>query len=337
VLPVLQRADGSYIGTIGTGPQPGQVAQTNMIAFTSSGSTLWTGPNDTPQIATSDGGVIGVSGTTYDQYGNVDGQVHNLPIQSWLGNAYQVGSVDQVASSVIDIASSFWAFAGANASSNSAGVNFFPPLANCSNSPATCPLGPGDAIWNAYQDLMAELSNDTTPCSVGANLWVFSKFKDSNGYPMTRKAFVGYLTSKTPDFDDGTASTWDYKNAVCGTGGSGFWNWVTHLNCSSSISGSMKSFFANNLDATAATETPSYPFRTFLRPSSIETNNYGKTIDNEALLFHEALHGMTGLYDYNPFGASVETNLGLGPPSQNISNYIAAHVLSICPVNSGGN
>ena len=33
---------------------------------------------------------------------------------------------------------------------------------------------------------------------------------------------------------------------MCGTGGSGFWNSVKHLNCSSPITGSIKSYFANN-------------------------------------------------------------------------------------------
>jgi hypothetical protein len=82
VQPVLQRADGSYIGTVTTS------TSSPMIAFTSSGSTLWMGPNDTPQIATADGGVIGASGTTYDQNGNVTGQKSALtpnPSQSTVG------------------------------------------------------------------------------------------------------------------------------------------------------------------------------------------------------------------------------------------------------------
>jgi hypothetical protein len=53
------------------------------VAFTASGQQLWFGPNDSPQIATSDGGVIGASGTTYDQYGNVTGQLATVAIQSW--------------------------------------------------------------------------------------------------------------------------------------------------------------------------------------------------------------------------------------------------------------
>ena len=90
VQPVLQRADGSYVGTVSS------TVGNFMIGFTSSGGTLWTGPNDTPQIATQGGGVIGASGTTYDANGNVTGQTV-LPTFSWTGKAYQYGSTDQVA------------------------------------------------------------------------------------------------------------------------------------------------------------------------------------------------------------------------------------------------
>ena len=67
-----------------------------MTAFTASGQQLWSQSNDAPKIATSDGGVIGASGTTYDQNGNVDGQVANLPTYSWKG-AYQDGDLASLA------------------------------------------------------------------------------------------------------------------------------------------------------------------------------------------------------------------------------------------------
>jgi hypothetical protein len=46
--------------------------------------------NDSPKITTSDGGVIGASGITYDQNGNADGHVTTLTTQSWK-EAYSVG------------------------------------------------------------------------------------------------------------------------------------------------------------------------------------------------------------------------------------------------------
>jgi len=91
IQPVLQRADSSYIGTV-------QISGGNlMLAFTSSGQQLWSQSNDTPQVATSDGGVIGSSGTTYDENGYVRGQTANLPVQSWTGFTYQLRAANQIA------------------------------------------------------------------------------------------------------------------------------------------------------------------------------------------------------------------------------------------------
>jgi hypothetical protein len=75
----------------------------------------WIVPSEQPQIATADGGVIGQSGITYDSNGNATGQVA-MPTYSWFGNAYQVGSVDQIAASLLNFADSFWAFVQGNAS-----------------------------------------------------------------------------------------------------------------------------------------------------------------------------------------------------------------------------
>jgi len=106
--PILQRADGSYIGTVGTS------TGNSMIAFTSTGRLVWPGQNDTPQIATSDGGVIGTSGITYDQNGNADGQLANLPTQSFIGNDYKLGSINQVLDTPYNYTTSYAATAGGN-------------------------------------------------------------------------------------------------------------------------------------------------------------------------------------------------------------------------------
>jgi len=122
VQPILQRADSSYIGTVGIGLLPGRVTQSNMIAFTSSGTTLWTQPNETPQIATAGGGVIGSSGTTYDQNGNVTGQLGSLNTYSWTGRSYQIGSTELVADTTPNYDESNAATAGGNPASPS---NYF--------------------------------------------------------------------------------------------------------------------------------------------------------------------------------------------------------------------
>jgi hypothetical protein len=77
-----------------------------MIAFDQTGSGLWTVLNDAPQIATPDNGVIGQSGTTYDQNGNVTGQI-SLVTQSWPGYAYQDGPVSQFLSRMVSTAKGF--------------------------------------------------------------------------------------------------------------------------------------------------------------------------------------------------------------------------------------
>jgi len=106
VIPVLQAQDGSFVGTLG---------YADMVAFDANGDVRWIVPNEKPQIATADGGVIGQSGITYDQNGNATGQI-KLPIESWTGNAYQLASVEQVAFAPVAFAFSYAAAQGANPS-----------------------------------------------------------------------------------------------------------------------------------------------------------------------------------------------------------------------------
>jgi len=101
VQPILQRQDGNFVGTVGIGPQPGQVTQTNMIAFTTSGAPLLNLSNVTPQIATSDNGVIGSPSpgqyVQFDQFGNVISQLPcQNPVVSWTNNVYQMDPIIQV-------------------------------------------------------------------------------------------------------------------------------------------------------------------------------------------------------------------------------------------------
>jgi len=81
IVPLLQAQDGTFVGTVGTGPNPGSITQTNMIGFNTSGLN-WSVPGDSPQIATADGGVIGSSGVTYDNNGKATGQISLLTCRS---------------------------------------------------------------------------------------------------------------------------------------------------------------------------------------------------------------------------------------------------------------
>jgi hypothetical protein len=77
VQPVLQAQDGSFVGTATT-----NTGARYMVAFDATGSVRWAVPNESPQMATADGGVIGRLGITYDQNGSATGQIGNPPTQS---------------------------------------------------------------------------------------------------------------------------------------------------------------------------------------------------------------------------------------------------------------
>ncbi len=111
VVPVLQAQDGTFYGTDST--------YSKMIHFDLYGNTIWSVPNDYPQIAIADGGVVGYSGVTYDNQGRATGQDANIPVQSWTGNFYDVGSVDQKALDLpLPATPNFWSFDQANQSQN---------------------------------------------------------------------------------------------------------------------------------------------------------------------------------------------------------------------------
>jgi hypothetical protein len=112
----LQAQDGTFYGTDNNG---------NMIAFSSSGNVIWSVPNDYPQIATADGGVIGASGITYDNQGRADGQIGTPRTMSWNENFYTDGPVDQIASAFINLASSFEDSSGGNPSGNNTSTEWF--------------------------------------------------------------------------------------------------------------------------------------------------------------------------------------------------------------------
>ena len=109
VQPVLQAQDGSFYGTTYAGGAGG------IIKFDQSGNIQWSVPGDSPKIATADGGVIGASGITYDSNGNATDQI-GLPIQSWTGNGYTDGPVDQVVFTPTAYATSFAPVNGGNPS-----------------------------------------------------------------------------------------------------------------------------------------------------------------------------------------------------------------------------
>jgi hypothetical protein len=118
-----------------------------MIAFDATGNQRWIVPNEQPQIATADGGVIGQSGITYDQNGNATGQVGNGGAMISWSSAWYLASegISALALLLVDepqldnfSSASLWGFAGGNPSQN--GTAF---LQSCSPSLAWV-FGPTD-------------------------------------------------------------------------------------------------------------------------------------------------------------------------------------------------
>lgn len=156
--PVLQGEDGTFFGGYG-----------EIDALDQSGSLLWTVPDDSPYIATADGGVIGTSGTMYDQNGNATGQMPNPPTYSWVGNAYRIGSVERIVPYPIFPALSLWANVGGSPSSNnSAGRPWFFKLIwenNCGPNHwdgTVTPWPCGFALYPSNPESMPQLAVDVS-------------------------------------------------------------------------------------------------------------------------------------------------------------------------------
>jgi hypothetical protein len=126
-IPVLQAQDGSFVGTAWAGED----WTPYMVAFDAAGNVRWTVTGDyQPKIATADGGVIAQAynpdtgdytgpAVTFDQNGIATGTI-TLYTQSWRGNMYQDGPVEQVVVPLIDLATTLWAMACGNPSGNCA-------------------------------------------------------------------------------------------------------------------------------------------------------------------------------------------------------------------------
>lgn len=132
VIPVLQREDGTFVGTAWIGGYYDSWNQMtkSMVAFDAGGNILWSVPNEQPEIATADGGVISKSGMAYNQSGSAGGQsiLGGNVSPGWLGSAMGTayspysGVLASVAGPQTIYAGTFFAFAGGNASGNGTAI-----------------------------------------------------------------------------------------------------------------------------------------------------------------------------------------------------------------------
>ena len=270
---------------------------------------------------------------TFDQNGGATGQM-NLPTYSWLGNAYQVGSVEQVVRKWFRIAQGFSPLAGANYSGNFTSVmeDWFPFLDHCTTTPGC--IGPSEAIYNALDDLKRRLNDPAV--SRLAQTEVFDLLgNDASGKKLTTASFVEYLTAKRPGFFDGLRSYYCKDALDAGSLGTAIVTALFYAAASApknSVLTSVQYYLTHpqmHPTSDAVTATPGNPLLVFFRASSVLYPSLGKNLGNEGLIFHEALHGFTGKGD----GEILQT-FGWKPvdsPSCNISRYIEDNVLSKSP------
>jgi hypothetical protein len=316
IVPILQAQDGSFVATATQFMMDPQ--ERSMVAFDATGTVRWTATGYDPKIATADGGVIATDDSgmayTFDKDGNATGQIGSLPIYSWYGDAYQTGSVRKLVTDVLLVASGLWPFRSGNQSANkSAAPNpQYAPLDKCTQTPGC--VGPYDAIYNALYDLERRLASGTVDTQK-----LFGKLgSDADGKPLNTSTFLTYLKANRPHFYNGLKSKFCYARLTP-------WSEPCLIPLIGN-SQTVEDYFKNTLTSDAETGTPSKPLLVFFRPSSIIYNNLGANLGNEGLVFHEALHGLTGKKDdqiLDLLGYKDVYNIA----SCNITNYIQQLVL----------
>jgi len=184
INPILQLQDGTFVGTVGYSG--------TMVAFDQSGNVKGIASSnnyDSPYMATPNGGVISYGGVTYDATLNITGQLSSFPTQSWTGNGYQLGSVEQVAYNPIELAASFAAVAWGNLSGTGTAARPWQFALVWQNDFVLYPDNP---------HILTNLQVDITPQAMRIKAAALAAFK---------KAFVGYPVTVY----EGTTNTGDHR------------------------------------------------------------------------------------------------------------------------------
>ena len=343
-LPTLQREDGSYVGTAGNDVPAifGLSGGATLMAVGPDGSTLWqhSAAIDnylTPLYAISDGGVIatttqsGTLGTlyTFDQNGNITTQTPDTgAVFSWTNNWYvdPLGSISEVSLASVFLAHSWWAVQNGSQSQTAAAAENpgFAPLPSCPGATTPCAQ---EALDNALGSLRAILSGTCSLCQTQ----VFG----SNKLNRSKNDFKKFLALPVR-FYDGTRSTVFMNKVMCDQG--------FFATCPSDYY--MVSVYQYLNGAEAITRTPSENGKgelTFFDPAQV-CKSFGLSVgavQNQAVIFHEALHGFTGLNDSNPVRGVVTLESALGisynPVSAVITDYLRINVLGGGSTDTCGN
>jgi hypothetical protein len=132
---------------------------------------------------------------------------------------------------------------------------------------------------------------------------VFDKIgNDANGNKLTTDSFIRYLTSQRPRFYDGLQSRYCH-DALTPPDDDAFCNWWLP---SHTVTQSIGEYMSSHSGVDAITGTPSYPLLTFFRPDPVGFQALGRNLGNEAVIFHEALHGISKQFDND-----ILTQLGM--------------------------
>jgi hypothetical protein len=339
--PMLQGSDGTLFGTVSLPPDPaGNPGPSLMTTLDALGNPKWTAPNLSPKYLTDDGNVVaqsqdGAIGVNLDQNGNVTGQAKDFGvINSWTKSMYlPLGAISdgllRASLTPVDYANTFAATVDGNPSHNASSVqmDLRPSLDHCTSTPGC--IGHFEAIYNALDDLILRLRDPNIAAL--AQTQIFDKLgNDANGFKLTTQGFISYLSSQRPQFYDALRSTYCYsallppasKNPICNNA------IVSFL-----FAQKVHEYFNSNPDASAVTATPSYPLLAFFRPEAIGFNNLGRNLGNEGIVWHEALHGMTGQDDFTileKLGMSISDHASCSI-SVRIRNAVLTNSLGIDP------
>jgi IPT/TIG domain-containing protein len=282
----------------------------NVASFNiSSGSAIWNYPytQGVSSISYMDGGGLTLADAQGNQVpidsgGNAGSAVAlsaSLLQPSWNGvwqGAFGISNIGlaSISAPLMDWGHSFWAGQGGSPSPSgvSKEMSWFPVLPNCSGAQQPC-------IYNALSDLITRLRDPALSNLAQTN--IFNGLgNDANGNQYTTAAFIVYLTNMKPRFYDGLRSTYcsevldhSLTKYLC------FQNPLGRYTLGL-LSTDVKDAFTSKTDA--LTMTPGNPLLTFFRPESLGSSTSGQNLGNEALIFHEALHGLTGQQDMQILG-----------------------------------
>ncbi len=291
-----------------------------MDAFDQNGHVKWSVSGFYPVMATADGGLIAQSSAgqylAFDQNGAATGMLAEMPTYSWIGNWYSTsgGPLMLTALPPVYLADSYLASFSGNPSETPTAVEqpWYAPLPSCPGAQTPCAK---EAIENALASLRSLLS---VPCQA-CQTYVFQKL---GGNQQNLYQFL----NRTPRFYDGSRSQAPLRTLCGNTEGVGGWlkwAWCAVNEQNVTISAKMAS-----MQADAVSQTPSDSgtgMMVFFNPAAM-CKSLGSTpgaLLNQALLFHESLHGYYGAQD--PFLLSY-LGMDSSDPSEEITFYLNLNI-----------